>query len=173
MNRSPYRLLVPIWAMIISALAAITWPFHDLKLYSPTHSWWTLLASQSGWIAGLGIRTYWKIRSEFGVQNFIGEAELRHQTETPILVTTEMHAQMRHPIYAAHLLLLAAWALGSGLLVPFVLLGVSLFVTFPLMIWIEEQELEQRFGSRYQEYKQTVPVLAMPLFTRAAGKKPA
>jgi len=70
-----------------------------------------------------------------------------------------MHARMRHPIYFAHLCNLAGCAFASGLLVPFVLLGISTFITFPVMIWLEERELEKRFGSEFHNYKKTVPLL--------------
>jgi len=33
---------------------------------------------------------------------------------------------------------------GSGLLVSFVLLAISAVGTFPLMVWIEEHELEKK-----------------------------
>ena len=69
---------------------------------------------------------------------------------------------MRHPIYIAHLLNLAGWSVGSGLVVSFVLLAISALVTFPLMIWIEEHELEKRFGQRFREYKARVPLIPLP-----------
>jgi protein-S-isoprenylcysteine O-methyltransferase Ste14 len=169
-HRSPYRLLLPIWATVIFALAVTTWPFHSLKLYYPPHSWWQVSVGLAGFMAGLSLRTYWKIHSGFGTRNFIGATELRPQQD-PALVTSGMHAQMRHPIYVAHLLMLAAWATGSGLLVPCVLLSVSLVITFPLMIWAEERELVQRFGVLYLEYRKRVPAIAMPLFTHASGKR--
>ena len=60
-----------------------------------------------------GLRIYAGIRSEFGAHKLSGEAELtnvgRHQQE---LVITGLHARMRHPIYVAHLLNMAGWALG-------------------------------------------------------------
>ena len=83
---------------------------------------------------------------------------MRPQEHAQELVTTGLHARMRHPIYIAHLLNLAGWAIGSGLLVSFVLLAISALVTFPLMIWIEEHELEKRFGQRFREYKARVPL---------------
>ena len=69
---------------------------------------------------------------------------------------------MRHPIYIAHLLNLAGWSMGSGLTVSFVLLAISALVTFPLMIWIEEHEMEKRFGQSFREYKARVPLIPLP-----------
>jgi len=41
-------------------------------------------------------------------------------------------------------------------------LAISALGTFPLMIWIEEHELEKRFGQRYREYKACVPLIPLP-----------
>jgi len=108
-----------------------------------------------------GFRTYTSIRSDFGTRKLSGEAELRPQEHTQELVTTGLHARMRHPIYIAHLSNLAGWSLGSGLVISFVLLAISALVTFPLMIWIEERELVARFGKSYREYQRKVPLLPM------------
>ena len=66
---------------------------------------------------------------------------------------------MRHPIYFAHLVNFAGWTIGSGLIVSYVLLTLSLLVTFPLMIQLEERELTARFGPGYREYQRKVPLL--------------
>lgn len=121
MRRSPYRLLLPLWAVV-------------------------------------GVRTYKRI-ADFGLHNFSGETELRPQEHRQALVTTGLHQRMRHPIYFAHLCMFIAWTIGSGLLVSFILLGVSMFITFPLMIWLEERELKSRFGQSYVDYKARVPLL--------------
>ena len=73
---------------------------------------------------------------------------------------------MRHPIYVPHLLNFAGWTVGSGLTVCFLLLAVSALVTFPMMVWLEEHELEKRFGQSFREYKKHVPLFASP-FQRA------
>ena len=109
-----------------------------------------------------GLRTYTGIRSGFGARKLSGEAELRPREHAQELVTTGLHARMRHPIYFAHLLNMAAWALGSGLVTSFVLFAISALVTFPLMVWIEEHELEKRFGQRFLEYKERVPLIPLP-----------
>jgi len=157
MSRSPYLLLLPIWAAIISALAWATWPWHSERLYSSPWMW-----APAALLMFFGLRTYTGIRSEFGAHKLSGEAELRPQEHAQELVTTGLHARMRHPIYVAHLLNLAGWTLGSGLVVSFVLLAISALGTFPLMIWIEEHELEKRFGQRYREYKARVPLVPLP-----------
>jgi protein-S-isoprenylcysteine O-methyltransferase Ste14 len=153
-RRSPYLLLLPLWLAIILALAAITWPWHGQRLYS---SLWVHAPSLI--LFAVGLRIYRRVASEFGLRKLDGEAELRPAEHEQRLVTTGLHARIRHPIYFAHLCNLAGCAMVSGLLVPFVLLAISAFVTFPLMIWLEERELEKRFGQEFHNYKRTVPLV--------------
>lgn len=163
MRRSPYLFLLPIWTVIIFALGWITLPWRSLRFYSSPWMW--IPAALLFWF---GLRTYADIRSGFGSHKLSGEAELRPREHAQELVTTGLHARMRHPIYVAHLLNLAGWAIGSGLIVSFVLLAFSALFTFPLMVWMEEQELEKRFGQSFREYKARVPLLPLP-FQRASA----
>jgi protein-S-isoprenylcysteine O-methyltransferase Ste14 len=163
MRRSPYLFLLPIWAVIIFALGWITLPWRSLRFYSSPWMW--IPAALLFWF---GLRTYAGIRSGFGSHKLSGEAELRPREHAQELVTTGLHARMRHPIYVAHLLNLAGWAMGSGLIVSFVLLAFSALFTFPLMVWMEERELEKRFGQSFREYKARVPLLPLP-FQRASA----
>jgi protein-S-isoprenylcysteine O-methyltransferase Ste14 len=155
MNRSPYWLLGPIWAVIIFALARATRPWNSVRLYSSPWMW-----VPAGLLILFGIRMYTRIR--FGAHKLSGEAELRPEEHAQELVTTGLHARMRHPIYVAHLVNLAGWTIGSGLAVSFILLVASALFTFPLMIWIEERELEKRFGQSFREYKARVPLVPLP-----------
>ena len=157
MKRSPYRALVPIWAIIILAIGWLTWPWHARQIYSTPWMWLPALL-----LFFFGFRTYRRVFAEFGEHKLSGEAELRPKEHKQELVTTGLHARMRHPIYLAHLVNLAGWTLGSGLLVNFALLAISVLGTFPLMVLIEERELEQRFGDRFREYKARVPLIPVP-----------
>jgi len=159
MRRSPYRLLLPLWAAMIAALCAITWQWHAQRIYS---AWWTWLFALPFFL--IGWRTYGDIRSAFGLARFTGQAELRPDETPQTLVVTGLHATMRHPIYIAHLAIFAGWTVGSGLTVNFALLAISVLCTFPLMIRLEERELEKRFGAAWREYRERVPLF--PAFTR-------
>jgi protein-S-isoprenylcysteine O-methyltransferase Ste14 len=46
-------------------------------------------------------------------------------------------------------------------------LAISALLTFPLMVWMEERELEKRFGQSFLEYKARVPLVPLP-FQRTA-----
>ncbi|HLY99743.1 MAG TPA: methyltransferase [Candidatus Angelobacter sp.] len=165
LRRSPYLFLLPMWAAIIAMLGIVAWPWREFRLYT---GWWHALAAVPAcllWSSSL--RIYRRIGPEFGLRNFIGETELRSQQSEEAPVTHGLHARMRHPIYFAHLMMMSGWAVVSGLASGFALLAVSLLCTFPLMVRMEERELEKRFGGSYMRYKRSVPLL--PWF----GRKPA
>jgi protein-S-isoprenylcysteine O-methyltransferase Ste14 len=161
-QRSPYQVLLPLWAAIILALAWISWPWRGVKIYHPLSRWQMIAGAAALGCFWLGFRVYRKTFAEFGAHKLSGEAELRPEEHAQALVTTGLHARMRHPIYIGHLSMLAGWTLVSGLVVNFVLLAVCALVTFPLMIWLEERELEKRFGDRFGEYKARVPLFPIP-----------
>lgn len=157
MRRSPYRVLLPFWMVIIALLGLLTWPWHSARLYA---NGWTLIPAGAAMLIALG--TYRRIRQEFGVSNFIGQTELRPHEHQQAVIANGLHARMRHPIYFAHLCMFFGWTLAGGLAVNYVLLALSAAVTFPLMIWLEERELEGRLGQMYRSYKQSVPLF--PVF---------
>jgi protein-S-isoprenylcysteine O-methyltransferase Ste14 len=161
---SPYRALLPIWAAVILAEAWITWPWRGLRLYT---SPWMWLASLP--FFALGWNTYRRIFREFGGRNLSGATEILHEPDAGTVVNTGMHGRMRHPIYLAHLCNFAGLTIGSGLTVNYVLLAISVVVTFPMMIALEERELEKRFGASYREYKKSVPMLALPFMGARTG----
>jgi protein-S-isoprenylcysteine O-methyltransferase Ste14 len=154
MGRSPYRVVLPVWAALILLLSWITWPGRMLPFYSSPWMW-----VPAAFLLLAGASIYVRVGSSFGAHKLSGEAELRPDEHKQELVTTGLHSRMRHPIYVAHLVNLAGWALGSGLIVSYFLLAISLLVTFPLMIQLEERELMERFGPSYREYQQQVPLL--------------
>ncbi|MGE5322161.1 MAG: methyltransferase family protein [Actinomycetota bacterium] len=168
MQRSPYRALLPLWMLMIVLLGWITWPWHEQRLYSTPWMWFPALL-----LFVYGFRAYRRVFAEFGGHKLAGEAELRPEEHTQELVTTGLHARMRHPIYFAHLCNLGGWAVGSGLTVAYALLGISLFISFPAMIYMEERELAARFGERFLEYKSRVPLLPRLALRSAAESRDA
>jgi protein-S-isoprenylcysteine O-methyltransferase Ste14 len=153
MGRSPYRIVLPVWAALILLLGWIIWPWHAVQLYSSQWMW-----APAAFLLLVGISIYVRVGSTFGAHKLSGEAELRPNEHPQELVTTGLHSRMRHPIYVAHLANFAGWTIGSGLIVSYILLAISL-VTFPLMIQLEESELAARFGPSYREYQERVPLL--------------
>lgn len=148
---NPRALLAGTWLFIILATLLLTAPWREERLYTTPWAW---LGGAIFFVAGAAM--YTRI-GHFGVNNLIGRTELEPQLQQR-LVTTGMHARVRHPIYLAHLLMLTAWTVGSGLLVAFALWVVAIVSGF-FMIRAEDTELERRFGDEYRDYQHRVPAL--------------
>lgn len=139
------------WLGVILLLAAITFPWREVRLYATPYSWLAWLV-----LAALAVSIYRRIGS-FGFDRVIGRTELKPDLEQR-LVTTGMHCRVRHPIYLGHLLMLAAWTVGSGLLVLYALWAMAV-VFGVFLIRTEDAELERRFGDEFRDYKRRVPAL--------------
>ena len=74
------------------------------------------------------------------------------------LVTTGIRARVRHPVYLAHLCEMLAWSIGTGLAICWVLTAFAV-VTGAVMIKMEDEELESRFGEEYRHYRLKVPAV--------------
>jgi protein-S-isoprenylcysteine O-methyltransferase Ste14 len=149
---SPYKILLPIWIAMWIALAAITFPWHHVTLY---HDNRTLLPAALLFCAGMFL--YCLSGTNFTLAQLGGLPELlpgHHQQ----LITTGIRARVRHPVYLAHLCELFAWSLASGLAVCWILTVFSI-LTGALMIKLEDDELEKRFGAEYRSYRAAVPAL--------------
>lgn len=153
--RSPYRVLLPAWALIILALGALTWPWRSLTLYRTPWSWppATVLI-----VAGLIL--YRVSHQGFTHQQLTGRPEVERGHEQR-LVTGGIRSRVRHPVYLAGLCVFVGWTVGSGLVVLYCLLAYTL-VTGAIMLRQEERELQRRFGEAYRAYKQMVPAAIIP-----------
>src|SRR4051812_31305897 len=109
-----YTPLGGFWLVVIIILGAITWRWRFETIYSTP---WSLLLG--GILAALDFYLLRKIGRDFGSDRLIGRHELNPQQSDKRLITTGMHARMRHPIYLAHLIMLTALTVGSGLVVMF------------------------------------------------------
>lgn len=152
-NRSAFRFLLPFWALVIVIFLVVSYRWFPYQLY---RTWIAILPAAASFVAA--IVTYRGISKDFRRDQVIGQAELAPATHEQRLVMTGIHGRIRHPFYLAHLLMLLAWTVGSGLAVLYVLTGIAI-ASGALMIWLEERELEQRFGERYREYRHRVPAL--------------
>ena len=132
--------------------------------FAPQWVRWSFI-SMPGWLrmsglplALLGLLLLWRSHAALG-KNFRPTLEIFPQQE---LVTSGPYAFMRHPLYAAFLVMLASTGLLSAnwfIGVVGVLLIASITV---VRIPAEEALLEKRFGERYREYRRRTPAL-LPL----------
>jgi protein-S-isoprenylcysteine O-methyltransferase Ste14 len=149
---SPYKILLPIWISMWIALAAITLPWRHVTLY---HDNRTLLPAALLLCAGIFL--YRRSGTNFTLSRLSGLPELLPAHHQP-LVTTGIRARLRHPVYLGHLCEILAWSLASALAVCWLLTAFAI-LTGALMIKLEDDELEKRFGEQYRAYRQAVPAL--------------
>jgi protein-S-isoprenylcysteine O-methyltransferase Ste14 len=96
--------------------------------------------------------------SNFSLTQLGGLPELLPNHGHHRLVTTGIRARIRHPVYLGHLCEMLAWSLGTGLAVCWALTALAV-VTGAVMIKLEDNELENRFGEEYRRYRLTVPAV--------------
>jgi protein-S-isoprenylcysteine O-methyltransferase Ste14 len=148
---SPYKILLPVWIAMWAINAAITAPWRRLLLYQSRWTWIpaiTLLFS--------GLLFYRRSRQQFTLAQFAGLSEIQVGSSPQRLATTGIRAHIRHPVYLGHLCGMLAWSLGTGLAVCWALTAFAV-ITGAVMIRMEDQELERRFGEPYRVYRSAVP----------------
>ena len=150
---SPYKILFPIWIAMWAAVAAITAPWRNVLLYKNN---WTWLPAAALLLAGLAL--YKLSHHHFTLSQLGGLPEILRGRQQQHLATTGIRARVRHPVYLGHLCEMIAWSLATGLAVCWVLATFAI-VTGAVMIRLEDEELEKRFGREYLEYRNHVPAI--------------
>ena len=158
---SPYWVPLPAQLATVTVGLVLTWPWHEELLYDTPYAW---IAALPFFAAAISI--FRRLKPHFTNQQMVGRNELAPERFEQRLVTTGLHSRVRHPIYAAHFLMLLGWTVGGGLLVCYAMVGFSL-VAGTIMITLEERELERRFGEPWREYKRRVPAF-LPRFSAPA-----
>jgi protein-S-isoprenylcysteine O-methyltransferase Ste14 len=100
---------------------------------------------------------------------------LRKGLRSRVLVTHGLYAIMRHPLYAASILLIipgVALAVRSWLLLP---MPVVAYVACRAVLPAEDDELLERYGKQFSQYRQRInalfPTRSQRLGGRSAGPK--
>jgi protein-S-isoprenylcysteine O-methyltransferase Ste14 len=150
---SPYKILLPVWLGMWMAVAAITAPWRGVTLYENK---WTFIPAAA--LFCVGVILYRLSHAHFSLAQLGGLPEILRSHDQQRLVTTGIRARVRHPVYLGHLCEMLAWSLGSGLAVCWALTGFAI-ISGALMIKMEDQELEKRFGAPYRTYRSSVPAL--------------
>lgn len=157
-----FRILAPLWMAMWVAVGAITWPWRHVLLYDNPLSW---LAAAP--FFAVGFYLYHRARATFSFDQLIGRPEVEGDEVDQRLVTTGIHARVRHPVYLGHLCELIGWSLGTGLAVIYGLAAFAI-LTGAIMIRMEDDELERRFGEVYGEYRNSTPAVFPRLRSRNA-----
>jgi protein-S-isoprenylcysteine O-methyltransferase Ste14 len=152
-RRSPYRVLLPLWAAIGIVVALLTRPLREVAWYRAN---WTWIGAALLFICGLYL--YSRSSRNFSAKQLGGLPEILAANREQHLVTNGIRSRVRHPVYLAHLCEMLAWSIGTGLAVCWGLTAFAL-LTGALMIRMEDAELEKRFGQIYRTYRKSVPAL--------------
>ena len=150
---SPYRILLPLWIATWAAVAAITFPWHKILLYSNHATWIPAIP-----LFCSGLLLYKLSHHRFTLSQLGGLPELRPGSHPQEQATSGIRARVRHPVYLGHLCEMLARSLFSGLAVCWALTAFAI-VTGAVMIHMEDKELEARFGEEYRRYRSTVPAV--------------
>jgi len=142
---------------MMCVVLGITAPFRTFTLYQSGWAW--VIAA---FMFALGIWLYKMGAASFSLKQLQGQPEISRQKEEQGLVTSGIHARVRHPFYLAHFCEMLAWSIGTGLVVCFSLTTLSI-LTGAILIRSEDLELEQRFGDSYRAYRKSVPAI-LPKF---------
>jgi protein-S-isoprenylcysteine O-methyltransferase Ste14 len=149
-RRNPFRILLPAWLAMWMTMAAITWPWHHSRFYQTSEAW-----VPAGILFILGVFIYVRAMRGFSGRQLGGLPEVvaGHRQR---LNTSGIRDRVRHPVYLGHLCEMLAWSIGSGLVVNYGLTAFAI-VTGAVMIRVEDQELERRFGEEFRVYRERVP----------------
>jgi protein-S-isoprenylcysteine O-methyltransferase Ste14 len=157
-NKSPYRILIPLWMTMWAIAAAITSPWRHIQLYETPLTW---IPAAALFLTGLWL--YKKSGVNFSATQLGGLPEIRPNHPETRLVTTGIRSRVRHPVYLAHLCEMLAWSIGTGLIACYALTTFAL-LTGAIMTKKEDAELETRFGEDFRSYRKQVPaVIPRPL----------
>lgn len=150
-GRRAYYALLPLWFTYSLVVFTIAWRSRHVHLYV---SWMAWIPAVLFLLMGFGL--YQAAGQRFGRSKIIGLAELEPDAHAQELVTTGIRTKVRHPLYLAHFCEMFGWMLGTGSLAVAGLLAFAV-VTGAFMIRKEDDELEQRFGEAFRQYRERVP----------------
>jgi protein-S-isoprenylcysteine O-methyltransferase Ste14 len=158
-KRSPYRVLLPAWAVLWIVLALVTFPWRNVILYSTLLCWISAVI-----LFACGFWLYFASTRNFGGKQVGGLAEILPGIREHGLVISGIRSRIRHPMYLGHFCEMLGWSIGTGLAVCY---GLTLFaiITGILMVRMEDNELQLRFGEQYSAYRRAVPAF-LPKFDR-------
>ncbi len=150
----------------------IKWTYSILLLILASMGWGmycisdTLLAYTfpfNGWLCfigivmmGISIYISYHIKKSVSVSMLAGFPEVAPQQYKCKLITDGIYGRIRHPRYVEGTLTLVAWSLILNYPAIYALMGIFI-VLMPIMVWLEERELLQRFRDEYREYSKKVP----------------
>ncbi len=150
------KLVSPIlmWAIVICGIALILKFVSAQRIFLPNAFTEVLLASAIFyWLYFFSLATYINRQAVLGADKITR------------VVNRGVYGLVRHPIYAADLVL--AWAIFLFWPEKRVLVSV-LWLTLILLFWmkLEERALTEKFGDEYRDYQKKVPMIFPRIFKK-------
>lgn len=142
--------------------ALVTWPLRSVLLY-PANFGTNLPWLGAGLLFVSGLYVYFRARENFSASQLSGLPEVHAGNREQRLITQGIRSRVRHPVYLAYLCWMLGWSVGTGLAVCWGLTAFAI-VTGPVMIRMEDEELEKRFGEPYRAYRNAVPAVFPRIF---------
>lgn len=167
--RAPLKIVTPLWVLMWIATWVVTYPWRLIPLvphpYREAIGWGSSGWGGLNWFSLLAIPC-WSLTAfiyfggsrHFSLNQVVGRTELESDRHQQLLVTTGLHARMRHPLYFGHLCTMLGWLAVAQTRAVLALI-VWAVVTGALMIRAEDAELERRFGLAFREYRKRVPAV--------------
>jgi protein-S-isoprenylcysteine O-methyltransferase Ste14 len=157
-GRRSFRLILPLWFLYIAAAVAVLWPWRNHSLYATPYAY-----IPAALLILTGLQIYRAASRNFTHVQLSGLAELEPDRHAQRLVTTGIRSRVRHPIYLGHLCELLGWTIAFAT-TSLIALTIFAILTGALMLRLEDNELEQRFGSDYSAYRARVPAIVPRIF---------
>ncbi|MGH7973074.1 MAG: methyltransferase family protein [Limisphaerales bacterium] len=165
-RRIGYRsfwIALPVWVLFGFPLALMERPLvaHRLPRNAATWVMGTALLALNMWVSR-------RVHQEFSFKKLAGLPEVNPDHSQRGIVDGGIYARVRHPRYANFMLGFVAFGLltgGAGIF----LLAIVTFLLYLIVTPLEERELREQYGSRYEVYARTVPRF-LPRFWRKSRK---
>jgi protein-S-isoprenylcysteine O-methyltransferase Ste14 len=152
-GRRSYKLILPLWFLYIALAALILWPWRNHSLYDTPYAY-----IPGALLILTGLLIYRAAGRNFTHVQLSGLAELEPTRHDQRLVTTGIRSRVRHPIYLGHLCELLGWTIAFAT-ISLIAITAFAIVTGAIMLRLEDNELEQRFGDSYRTYRHQVPAI--------------
>jgi protein-S-isoprenylcysteine O-methyltransferase Ste14 len=152
-KRSPYIVLLPVWIALWILIGLLTSRWRRAALYTTPWAWIPAIL-----LFSIGLWIYSQSGKHFSTAQLSGLPEVLPNHREQQLVTLGIRSRVRHPVYLAHLCGMLAWSVGTGLVICYALTAFAV-ITGAIMIRLEDEELEQRFGEEYKQYRTAVPAI--------------
>ena len=110
---------------------------------------------------------YWTTRT-LGLIAFSMRPELSPEKVTADLIISGPYCYLRHPFYFTEWILLFGFSLVTGSTVMLGLLAAAILID-PIVTFLEEKDLKERFGENFSVYQKKVPRL-IPNFPNLKGR---